>query len=233
MYAQLFSYILGDGFTKGQPSPFFGLDSARWAREQLSPRDYLNGHYYEYWLHAICCWVDQFGSTKGLRTNDLLKARITTHERLERAAQIRSTANRQAIPGCNGPDRNGQYTSERYQPSSSLSIDEIGRRALFKVGDRVRVIHVNGFWHTRCYPYARGAVGTIHASYGLTTETKGKFDAKYHGPYPEVASQSSQRFYAPVYGVRFRGVDLFGEATTDPRLTVNLDLWEPHLELAL
>lgn len=46
-----------------------------------------------------------------------------------------------------------------------------------------------------------------------------------------MASQSRQKFYAPVYGVRFKGVDLFGEQNVDPRLIVNLDLWEPHLEL--
>jgi hypothetical protein len=46
-----------------------------------------------------------------------------------------------------------------------------------------------------------------------------------------VACQSRQKFYAPVYGVRFRGVDVFGESNVDPRLWVNLDLWEPHLEL--
>ena len=68
-------------------------------------------------------------------------------------------------------------------------------------------------------------------SYGLSEEKMGQFDGKYHGPYPEVACLSRQKFYAPVYGVRFRGVDVFSTTNVDPRLTLNIDLWEPHLEL--
>ena len=67
--------------------------------------------------------------------------------------------------------------------------------------------------------------------YGLSEEKPGRFDGKYHGPYPEVACQSRQKFYAPVYGVRFKGTYVFGDNNVDPRLSVNLDLWEPHLEL--
>jgi nitrile hydratase len=139
------------------------------------------------------------------------------------------------VPGVNGPTHSGQlaglFSSAEYDPKQAGSVEAIGRRPRFQVGNRVRVRHLQGNWHTRCYPYVRGCVGTVMVFYGLSDEQPGRFDGKYHGPYPEVASQSRQKFYAPVYGVRFQGADVFGDVNVDPRLRVHLDLWEPHLEL--
>ena len=114
--------------------------------------------------------------------------------------------------------------------SYSTSQAAIAQLSWFPSPKKVR--HIQGNWHTRCYPYVRGCEGVVTVFYGLSEEKPGSFDGKYHGPYPEVTCQSRQRFYAPVYGVRFQGADVFGDANVDPRLTVNIDLWEPHLELA-
>lgn len=235
IYAQVFT-MLGAGFKPNKPSPFFGLDAARWCRETMAPRDYMNGEYFHYWLTALCSFIHDYGPAAiGIDAAELVKRRITTSQQLQRNAAIRAVAFRQAVPGVQGPtDRGalaGLYDSADYDPQQVGSIDAIGRRARFKVGDRVRVKPVQGNWHTRCYPYVRGREGVITVFYGLTEEKPGQFDGRYHGPYPEVACQPRQNFYAPVYGVRYRGGDVFGESNVDPRLWVNLDLWEPHLEL--
>lgn len=235
IYAQVFTKA-GMGFRPNAPSPFFGLDAARWARETMSPRDYMEGDYYSYWLTAICTFVQEYGpAALGITSQDLIRLRICTSQQLQQNAAIRGIAFRQRLPGVTGPQAPGPlaglFHSDRYDPRQVGSVEAIGKNPRFQVGDRVRVKPLLGNWHTRCYPYVRGSEGIVMVYYGLSEEQPGRFDALYHGPYPEVASQSRQKFYAPVYGVRFKGVDLFGEANVDPRLMVNLDLWEPHLEL--
>jgi nitrile hydratase len=236
MYAQLFTQA-GNGFGKQAEKPFFGLDAARWSRETMPPRDYMNGEYYAYWLTAICTFVAEYGpEALGIDVNELIALKICTPQQLQRIAAIRRLAFQQKVPGVSGPVNPGRlaglFKSDKYNPAEVGSIEAIGNRARFKVGDRVRVSHLQGNWHTRCYPYVRGCEGSVIVCYGLSEEKPGQFDGKYHGPFPEVACQSRQKFYAPVYGVRFSGSDVFGRTNVDPRLTVNLDLWEPHLEPA-
>ncbi|MCE2835467.1 MAG: SH3-like domain-containing protein [Cyanobacteriota bacterium] len=235
IYAQVFTKA-GNGFSTQTPTPFFGLDSARWSRETMPPRDYMNGDYYSYWLTAICTFIAEHGpAALGIHVNDLIRLKICTPQQIRRNAAIRQLAFRQQVPGVTGPTDVGQlaglFASSNYNPKEVGSIETIGIRARFKVGDRVRVTHLQGNWHTRCYPYVRGCEGRVMVFYGLSEEKPGGFDGKYHGPYPEVACQSRQKFYAPVYGVRFKGTDVFGDNNVDPRLSINLDLWEPHLEL--
>jgi hypothetical protein len=235
IYAQVFTKA-GAGFRANAPSPFFGLDAARWSRETMSPRDYIEGDYYSYWLTAICSFIHEYGpAALGISIQDLIRLGICTSEQVQHNSSIRRLGFRQKVPGVIGPENPGQlaglFQSDRYDPEQAGSVAAIGKRPLFQVGDRVRVRHVRGNWHTRCYPYVRGSEGRVLVYYGLSDEQPGKFDGLYHGPYPEVASQSRQKFYTPVYGVRFKGADLFGDQNVDPRLTVNLDLWEPHLEL--
>jgi hypothetical protein len=231
IYALLFTTIAGNGI-KGKAIPFYGLDAARWGRELLSPRDYMNASYYGLWLNTIEIFIDQFGKLLNISSEELVRRRITTSQRLERSRDIRHRASKQTIPGCDGPPKNGLHQSKRYDPAVAGSINKIGERHKFCVGDRVRIIRFTGAWHSRAYPYIRGAVGTILQYYGLSEESMQAFDGKYHGPYPEVACQSKQKFYAPVYSVRFRSQDCFGDVNIDPRLFINIDVWEPMLELA-
>lgn len=231
IYAILFTTVAGNGI-KGVPTPFYGLDAARWGRELLSPRDYMNASYYELWLNTIGIFIDNFGKVFNLSRNDLLRRKITTVQRLDRSKAIRSRGVVQAVPGCDGPPKNGLHQSKTYDPSVVGSIKKIGENPKFSVGDRVKVIRFTGAWHTRAYPYIRGAIGTISQYYGLSEESAQAFDGKYHGPYPEVACQSKQKFYAPVYSVRFRAQDCLGNVNVDPRMFINIDVWEPMLELA-
>lgn len=235
IYAQVFT-TAGNGFRPKVPSPFFGLDAARWARETMSPRDYMDGDYYSYWLTALCTFVHEHGpQALGISSSDLIRRRICSPEQLQRNAAIRRRAFRQQVPGVAGPEAPGAlaglFRSREYDPKEAGSVEAIGARPRFAVGDRVRVRRLQGTWHSRCYPYVQGCEGVVQVYYGLSDEQPGRFDGRYHGPYPEVASQSRQKFYAPVYGVRFKGAAVFGESNVDPRLTLNLDLWEPHLEL--
>lgn len=231
IYALLFTNIAGNGI-KGKPTPFFNLDAARWAREKLSPRDYANSSYYDLWLNAVDVFIANYGDRLNLSIQDLIRRGITTSQRVSRALAIGRRAATQPVPGCEGAPRNGLYSSKKYDPAVAGSIEAIGANAAFKVGDRVRVIRVAGDWHTRCYPYIRGAVGTVTQYYGLSEESMERFDGKYHGPYPEVTCQSRQKFYAPVYSVRFRAQDCYGSQVSDSRVFLNVDVWEPMLEAA-
>lgn len=174
IYAQLFT-MFGRGFKPNKPSPFVGLDAARWFRETMAPRDYMNGEYYQYWLTAVCSFIHDHGAAAmGIDSAELIKRRITTSQQLRRNAAIRTVAFRQAVPGVEGPtDRAalaGSFSSIHYDPAEVGSIEAIGQRARFKVGDRVRVKRLQGNWHTRCYPYIRGCEGTIQVYYGLSEE---------------------------------------------------------------
>lgn len=230
IYALLFSVVAGNGI-KGQSTPFYNLDAARWGRELLAPRDYMNASYYGLWLNTIEVFLDHFGKSFNISSTDLVRRRITTSQRLERARAIRHQASTQSIPGCDGPPQNGLYQSKRYDPAIVGSINKIGENPKFRVGDRVKIIRISGAWHSRLYPYIRGAVGTINQYYGLSEDSPQTFDGKYHGPYPEVACQSKQKFYAPVYSVRFRATDCYGDLNIDPRMFINIDVWEPMMEI--
>lgn len=236
IYAQLFTNT-SNGFKPGSPTPFFGLDAARWARETMAPRDYMNNGYFGYWLIAICSFINDYGpEAVGIHIRELIHLKICTQEQVTRNRKIREIAFHQQVPGIQGPVKPGTlaglYQSDAFDPAIVGSIEAIGKHAKFKVGDQIRVLPRNGNWHTRCYPYVQGCKGTIIVNYGLSEERPGRFDGQYHGPYPEVASQSRQKFYTPVYGVRFKGTDVFGNLNVDPRLFIHLDLWEPHMELA-
>ena len=130
IYSQVFT-MLGAGFKPNKPSPFFGLDAARWCRETMAPRDYMNGEYFHYWLTALCSFIDDYGPAAiGIDAAELVKRRITTSQQLQRNAAIRAVAFRQAVPGVQGPtDRGalaGIYDSADYDPQQVGSIDAIG-----------------------------------------------------------------------------------------------------------
>lgn len=87
-----------------------------------------------------------------------------------------------------------------------------GAPGRFGVGDPVRVQHTSPAGHTRCPRYVRGAPGVVE-------ELRGRCRL------PDAAAAGREE-QAPLYGVRFRAVDLWGSGTHD----VHLDLWEPYLE---
>jgi hypothetical protein len=59
-----------------------------------------------------------------------------------------------------------------------------------------------------------------------------EFQGVYYGSYPDIACRGLQKFYTPVYSVRFEGKDIWGEEFVDPRSVIYADVFEPYIKLA-
>lgn len=92
------------------------------------------------------------------------------------------------------------------------------RQASFQVGDPVRTRNLNPATHTRLPRYARDKPGVIVLLHG--THVFPDTNALLQGENPQ-----------PLYTVKFRARDLWGEAA-NARDTVCIDLWEDYLEPA-
>jgi nitrile hydratase len=88
--------------------------------------------------------------------------------------------------------------------------------ARFKVGDEVRTRQFNPRHHTRLARYARGKSGVVDL---------------IHGPYPlpDLRAHGKALIWQPVYTVRFKARELWGE-DGHPHDSVSMDLWEEYLE---
>lgn len=233
LFASL-STLFEKGLKPGQPVPFWGLDAARWGRETMNPRDYMNTTYDGLWLETLCSLFKLYGERLGISFTELEKRQITTAAAQQRAEQIRARAFKQAVPGCGQPNAQGRYQSDRYDPQVVGSIEAIGARPQFKVGDRVRCINQLSAGHTREYPYFRSKIGTVVAYYGLATEKRDEkgqiqFQGVYYGPYPDIACRGLQKFYTPLYNVRFENKDIWGEDFGDPKMAIYADVFEPYM----
>jgi nitrile hydratase subunit beta len=94
----------------------------------------------------------------------------------------------------------------------------VERQPVFQIGDAVRTRNINPATHTRLPRYARDKPGIIVRLHGahVFPDT----NALFQGENPQ-----------PLYTVKFRARDLWGEAAS-PRDTVCIDLWEDYLERA-
>jgi nitrile hydratase subunit beta len=88
--------------------------------------------------------------------------------------------------------------------------------ARFAPGDRVRVRRMRPAGHTRCPRYVRGVVGVVERVH-------------FADRLPDLAVYGEPPAPEPVYAVRFRSEDLWGEGR-EPPWTVSVDLWESYLE---
>jgi nitrile hydratase subunit beta len=88
--------------------------------------------------------------------------------------------------------------------------------ARFKVGDEVRTRQFNPRHHTRLARYARGKSGVVEL---------------IHGPYPlpDLRAHGKALTWQPVYTVRFKARELWGE-DAHPHDSISIDLWEEYLE---
>lgn len=230
----------GDGIPPPKPpeetEPFWGLDAFRWAREYMHPRDYMNSNYYALWLEAIAGLVDKFGGYigQGISAQEMISAGIVSGAELDRARAIREKAKYETVPGCGRPNASGQYSSSQYNPKVVPGgISGIGARPKFRVGQNVWLIRQQSTGHTREYPYSRGRIGTIATYYGLAPKVWNnqqlQFTGKYMDGYADIWSRGQQRFYAPLYNVKFYATDLWGVGYTDPRQVVYMDAYEPYI----
>ncbi|GAA0756806.1 nitrile hydratase subunit beta [Ideonella azotifigens] len=122
----------------------FNVDEFRHAIERMAPVHYLDGSYYEHWLHAF-------------ETLLMEKGMIT-------AAELRGEA-RPAKPSVPPP----VLTVDMVQPvvlggASARAKEDVPGR--FHAGDRVRTQNLNPLTHTRLPRYARGKVGTVEIVHG-------------------------------------------------------------------
>jgi nitrile hydratase beta subunit len=90
--------------------------------------------------------------------------------------------------------------------------------ARFAPGDGVRVRRMRPAGHTRCPRYVRGAAGVVERVH-LADRL------------PDLAVYGERPAPEPVYAVRFRSEDLWGQGR-EPPWTVSVDLWESYLEPA-
>lgn len=85
----------------------------------------------------------------------------------------------------------------------------------FDVGDRVRVRNRHPRGHTRCPRYVRRARGEVTAHHGTQR-------------YPDASATGDTAVGDPLYSVRFRAEELWGDDREDDD-AVTLQLWERYL----
>lgn len=122
----------------------FNVDEFRHAIERMDPVHYLEGSYYEHWLHAFETLLKE----KGVISAAELRGE-TTPTRIEPGPTV--------------------LTLDMVQPviltgGSTRAREDVPGR--FKAGDRVRAKNINPTTHTRLPRYARGKVGTIVLLHG-------------------------------------------------------------------
>ncbi len=237
MVALLTNY--GNGFRPPPPretEPFWGLDAFRWARECMHPRDYMNSNYYALWLDAIAALIDNYGAYmgKGVSSQEMINLGIVSAAELNRARDIRRQAKNETVPGCGKPNYQGEYASSKYDPKVvNGGISAIGYHPKFRLGQNVWFIRQQSSGHTREYPYSRGRLGTIVAYYGLAPQVwmnnQLQFTGKYMEGYADIWCRGLQRFYAPLYSVKFYAAELWGIGYSDPRQVVYVDAYEPYI----
>ncbi|WP_295430869.1 dockerin type I domain-containing protein [uncultured Thiodictyon sp.] len=234
------------------PAKGFNLDVARWLRETLQPRDYLNTPYFDLWLRSVATFLDLSGRASRAEltdgyptpdwpaTGDSTAVRITNDPALDLATALRNRALDESVPGFGPPQANGSY-----QPDADHHYVEgqANNQPRYRIGDRVRTVLQVGTGHTREYPVYRGRTGVITASYGIvkaqsTPDGVRVFQPYYQPAYPDIACRDSQRdgighrqeFLVPVYNVRFPASELFGAGYAEEGLYVHVDMFEPYLQ---
>lgn len=122
----------------------FNVDEFRHAIERMEPAHYLEGSYYEHWLHAFETLLVE----KGAITADEL-AGVAPATRPAKEYPVLTQAMVQPVVMGGASSRAADYVPGR-----------------FRVGDRVRARNMHPLTHTRLPRYARGRVGTIAMVHG-------------------------------------------------------------------
>ena len=95
------------------------------------------------------------------------------------------------------------------------STRSVERQPIFQIGDTIRTRNIHPTTHTRLPRYARDKPGVITALHGAHV-------------FPDSNALFQGENAQPLYTVKFRARDLWGEAA-NPRDTVCIDLWEDYL----
>lgn len=206
------------------------LPMLRWGREAMHPRDYTNMNYYDLWLLSVVmnCVRTNRG---GLTAADFVHAGIVSQQQIDRATAVYQAGVATPVPGFGRPDAEGEFTSQRYREDAAAAPQ-------FAVGDRVRGILQNTAGHTRQYSYWRGRAGVVDAVYPAEPPPAPPADpgappqpptGRYTAGFDDIASRGKQDFFVPLYSVRFRAEDLWGEEFAEPDTVVYGDQFEPYI----
>lgn len=122
----------------------FNLDEFRHGIERMSPIHYLEGTYYEHWMHAF-------------KTLLVEKGFVTTTELTTGKAATGKTTSPVLTPA--------MVDSLLRTGASARVAEEV--KARFSVGDKVCVINKNPVGHTRVPRYTRGKVGIVAIDHGV------------------------------------------------------------------
>jgi nitrile hydratase subunit beta len=135
--------VLAINGTMGVPGEW-NIDQGRFARENVSPADYLARSYYEIWYHGLVRLMTERGlvAADELAAGHALRAAKPV-PRVLHAADIMPML-------------------EKGRPSHR----PLAEPARFAVGDRVRARNVHPTTHTRLPRYVRGHCGTITLLHG-------------------------------------------------------------------
>ncbi|WP_321793558.1 nitrile hydratase subunit beta [Burkholderia pyrrocinia] len=122
----------------------FNVDEFRHAIERMDPVHYLQGSYYEHWLHAF--------ETLLLEKGTISAAELTGTAGASKPAVAPAVLTRDMVQAV------------VLGGASARAKEDVPGR--FKVGDRVRARHVAPVTHTRLPRYARGKIGVIELVHG-------------------------------------------------------------------
>ncbi|MFM8331054.1 MAG: SH3-like domain-containing protein [Candidatus Methylumidiphilus sp.] len=215
------------------------LDMARWGRETMHPRNYMNAPYFELWLRSVSRYLQRSGkaTTEELTLPRGVHGPIVDVASLNRAIAIENSAKTEATPGFGFPVSQQSHGGQTYPVYSSTEYQEetppIAPK--FKVGDRVRAILLRTDSHSRHYPLYRNKIGTVVAYYGLAKPVQGTFQPYYQSPYPDVNCKGLQNYLVPLYSVRFESSAVWGPQFVErgvgnnSRTMIYADMWEPYL----
>lgn len=134
--------MLGLTLAMARPGQW-NIDMSRFARENRSPRDYLNRSYYEVWLGGLETLMQE----RGLVAPDEIAAG-------------KPSLPRKDVPVLEADDVDAML--RRGGPTSR----DIAAPARFQIGDRVRAKVMAPVTHTRLPRYVRGHLGTIELVHG-------------------------------------------------------------------
>lgn len=102
--------------------------------------------------------------------------------------------------------------------AGDVGLEPPARSPRFTVGDPVQVRDRRPFGHTRCPAYVRGRQGVVER-------------VEPPANVPEIEAHRRELALEPVYGVRFAGTEVWGEAA-EPHTSVHVDLYERYLDPA-
>ena len=138
---------------------------------------------------------------------------------------IRQRGMAQAVPGFGKPNAKGLFSSPIYK-------EDVPSAPRYQAGQPVRAVLQASAGHTREYQYFRGRSGVIDVVYSVKSPAAGATTGSgvYEVEYADINSRGLQRYFIPIYSVRYSADDLWGADFAEPNTFVYGDMWETYVE---